>query len=124
VKAYELLAQPLTESSSGKAQLTWKAGVSICGRTFAGARRKAGGCGVPPPPSQSSSRLFTRFSKRSFNQYLMEVRLARSRELLKSSSSNINEIAYACGFSDPNYFIRCHRKFFGKPPGQARVDLR
>ncbi len=65
------------------------------------------------------SRLFARFSKAPFNQYVMSERIRRARHLLKNPGLNLADIAAACGFSDPNYFSRCYRKVVGRAP---RVD--
>ncbi len=123
MKATGLLNHSEMENNSGKAQLTWRAACQFIQEHLQepiGRQDVAAFLHLHP---NHLSRLFTRFSRRSFNQYLLERRLARSQELLKRTHSNINEIAFACGFSDPNYFIRCHRRFFGKPPGKARAGL-
>ncbi|WP_235298030.1 ATP-binding protein [Portibacter marinus] len=40
------------------------------------------------------------------NKFIRSVRLERSKHLLKNSSKNISEVAYAVGFKDPKYFTR------------------
>lgn len=49
-------------------------------------------------------KLFKQKTKMSFNNYLMNIRIEKAKELLKNSDDKIYEIAYAVGFSDPNYF--------------------
>jgi AraC-like DNA-binding protein len=67
------------------------------------------------------SRLFTRFSETTFNQYVMNERIQRARRLLtKDPGLNLADIAAACGFSDPNYFSRCYRKVIGRAPRTDR----
>ena len=41
---------------------------------------------------------------KSFNAYLQDIRIEKSKELLKNSSAKIYEIAMEVGFNDPNYF--------------------
>ena len=41
---------------------------------------------------------------RSFNTYLLDIRIETSKEMLKNSSAKIYEIAQEVGFNDPNYF--------------------
>jgi transcriptional regulator GlxA family with amidase domain len=45
------------------------------------------------------------------------MRLQRSRELLKVPGMNVSQVARACGYTDPNYFIRCYRDAYGHTPG-------
>ncbi|MBP3362128.1 MAG: helix-turn-helix domain-containing protein [Clostridia bacterium] len=40
----------------------------------------------------------------SFNAYLLDIRVEAAKELLKSSTGKIYEIAHEVGFNDPNYF--------------------
>lgn len=51
-------------------------------------------------------------------EILVEYRLNAAMQLLKSNEEElqINEIAYECGFSDPAYFTRKFKEFFGHTP--------
>ena len=42
--------------------------------------------------------------------------------LLNQNKYNISEISALCGFSDPNYFTRCFREFFGVPPTRMQKN--
>ncbi len=48
--------------------------------------------------------------------YLLGVRLRNAAELLRSTTREITDIAFACGFRDGNYFTRCFRKHMGTTP--------
>lgn len=48
--------------------------------------------------------------------FIRETRLRKATELLLTSKLNISEIAYATGFSDPNYFSRAFHQQYGKSP--------
>lgn len=52
--------------------------------------------------------------------YIRKMRLQKAAELLKTADLNISEIAYAVGFSDPNYFSRAFSEEFGAPPSEMR----
>ena len=52
--------------------------------------------------------------------FIRKHRLERAKELLKTTSLSISEIAYDVGFGDPNYFSRVFHKEFGGPPNQFR----
>lgn len=69
------------------------------------------------------SRLFTRFSGCSFNQYLLRTRLRHAAEMLADPALNIGDIARACGIPDTNYFIRCFRREMGLPPARFRTAV-
>jgi len=48
--------------------------------------------------------------------YMRNVRLLRAGELLEKGQLRIAEVSYQVGFSDPNYFSKCFRKFYGISP--------
>ncbi|MEO1713902.1 MAG: ATP-binding protein, partial [Bacteroidota bacterium] len=48
--------------------------------------------------------------------YIRKVRLHKAKMLLQSTDLSIAEIAYATGFTDPNYFSRAFNKEFLAPP--------
>lgn len=58
---------------------------------------------------------------KSVNQYLTEVRLTHSQELLRNTALTVYEIARKCGFSDQNYFTKVFRKHLGMTPSEYRL---
>ncbi|MEM8582680.1 MAG: ATP-binding protein [Bacteroidota bacterium] len=54
------------------------------------------------------------------SQFVRQVRLEEGKRLLRKSELTIAEIAYAVGFSDPNYFSRTFNDAFGKSPSDYR----
>ena len=71
-------------------------------------------------PSYLSS-LFTKELGRSFVSYLTDVRLKKAVRLLEDTDDSIQEIAFACGFREPNYFSRIFRKKYGLSPREYRA---
>ena len=55
----------------------------------------------------------------SASQFIRQVRLKKSMQLLRQTSFNISEISFQVGFASPSYFIRCFREYYGHPPGEA-----
>jgi tetratricopeptide (TPR) repeat protein/AraC-like DNA-binding protein len=53
------------------------------------------------------------------NQFIREVRLKKSLELLKAGNLTASEVAYYVGFSSPAYFSTCFHDYFGYPPGKV-----
>ncbi|MFT3830481.1 MAG: helix-turn-helix transcriptional regulator [Opitutaceae bacterium] len=68
------------------------------------------------------SRLFRHECGMALNAFLRAERLQHARTLLADPSLNVSEIAWACGFRSPNYFIRRFRRAHGATPGKARRD--
>jgi len=66
------------------------------------------------------TRLFERSQGVSPGEYLMQLRIRKSAEMLRSSGRSVKEIAVQCGFSDPNYFCKAFRKRLGISPGAFR----
>ena len=55
----------------------------------------------------------------SASQFIRQVRLEKSMDLLRETSMNISEISYEVGFGSTSYFIKCFREHYGYPPGEA-----
>lgn len=70
---------------------------------------------------------FYRFFKRELGispiEFIMNERLKVAKSLLKDSSLQINEVAYASGFDDSNYFNRVFKKMEGITPKQYQQLL-
>nr|WP_315167085.1 substrate-binding domain-containing protein [uncultured Flavobacterium sp.] len=52
--------------------------------------------------------------------YINNFRLEKAKELLISTSMNISEIAYSCGFASPNYFSTAFKSKYGVSPKDFR----
>ncbi len=66
------------------------------------------------------SKIFNREMKMSFNQYLNEIRVEKSKTLLLSNDLSLTEIAGLVGFVDQSYFTKVFRKQTGMTPKQYR----
>lgn len=66
------------------------------------------------------SRLFRQTYGRTFKQHVLERRIARAKELLRTTDGTIAEIAYALGYDDPNFFSASFRRLTGVTPTQFR----
>lgn len=58
----------------------------------------------------------------TFQQVLDKVRLDLASQLLRNELFGLKEIAFHCGFSDPNSFFRAFRKWTGKTPEGWKAD--
>ena len=67
---------------------------------------------------------FARMFRESFglppHQYVLGRRLSRARELLRSTSQPLGEIALACGFASASHFTNRFRQALGGTPGEYR----
>ena len=70
----------------------------------------------------SLHRLFVRQFRMSPQDYLTACRLREAVRQMKGSMP-LKEIAFACGFSDQNYFTRVFRLHYGIPPGKFRQRI-
>lgn len=50
--------------------------------------------------------------------YIRKIRLAQARKMLRQDHLPIAEVAYACGFRDPNYFSRVYKQEYGVAPSE------
>jgi len=56
----------------------------------------------------------------SVSEHINNIRLEKSKELLKKNNQNISEIAYAVGFSSPNYYSTAFKNKYGITPKEYR----
>ena len=63
-------------------------------------------------------RLYTGFSP---SQYIQELRLQKSKDMLTNTSNPIKEIAYDVGFENADYFCTAFRKKTGQTPKNYRI---
>jgi len=66
-------------------------------------------------------KVFAECTGKTVNEHILELRMAKAKELLKASELTVNEIALKVGFSNSNYFITQFRKSFGLTPNQYRT---
>lgn len=76
--------------------------------------------------SDMSIPTFCRNFKRTFEKspirFLLELRIARARELLETTHLTLKEVAERTGFMDTNYFSKQFSQINGFPPGKYRKD--
>jgi signal transduction histidine kinase/DNA-binding response OmpR family regulator len=56
------------------------------------------------------------------SDYIQNIRLEKSKALLQETTLTISEIAYATGFSSPNYFSTSFKAKFKKSPKELREE--
>lgn len=66
------------------------------------------------------STIFKETTGYGVNEYLNQMRIAKSINLLTTTSLSIMEISYQCGYNDSNYFSAVFKKIIGMPPQKFR----
>lgn len=66
------------------------------------------------------SLIFKRETRKTFHQYLTELRMDKALELLNRGDIKVSEIARQVGLPDPSYFSYCFKKHFGYAPSKIR----
>ena len=72
--------------------------------------------------NMSRSNLLRKIKKNtqlSASQFIRQIRLEKSMEMLKETELTISEISYQVGFGSTSYFIKCFREYYGQPPGEV-----
>lgn len=59
----------------------------------------------------------------STSMFIRAIKLQRAKEFLKNTDMGVWQIAYATGFSDPNYFSRVFTKAFSLSPKAFRDSV-
>ena len=61
-------------------------------------------------------RLFKKETGRTPQQYLVELKIDKAKELLSFSNYSVTEICFLCGFSEHSHFSRVFKKVTGQTP--------
>ena len=69
-------------------------------------------------------RCFKRYTGKTPQQYIMDIRINKAKELLYSSSFCCNEIAQSIGYADSLYFSRIFKQTVGVSPLAYRKKIR
>lgn len=64
--------------------------------------------------------LFKQETKQNFGAHLLEIRMEKAKELLRTTSDTVSEIAEKTGYSGAQYFAVCFKKYTGTSPGAYR----
>ncbi len=65
-------------------------------------------------------RLFQRYLECVPTRYYMNLRLLRSRHMLRQTAYPVTEVGLACGFISPPHFTKCYHQYFGASPSEER----
>lgn len=57
----------------------------------------------------------------NISDYINNIRLEKSKELLKDTNLTISEVAYSCGFSSPSYFSTSFKNKYNLSPTEFRI---
>ncbi|WP_407267834.1 helix-turn-helix domain-containing protein [Radiobacillus sp. PE A8.2] len=68
------------------------------------------------------SRIFKQSVGKTMVEYLTEIRLQKSVELLSESTLTVKEIAESVGYNNVNSYIRFFKKYEGMTPGEYRKN--
>lgn len=66
---------------------------------------------------------FKRLTNQSPNQYHLNLRLNKAKELLSSTNLTVNEISYQTGFESVSYFSKLFKQKNGMPPKAHRLEI-
>jgi AraC-like DNA-binding protein len=68
--------------------------------------------------SRQLQRIFKEYLNITPSNFIVILKMEAAEDLLKKGDKNVTEIAYHLGYSDPAYFTRVFKKYFGFPPSQ------
>jgi tetratricopeptide (TPR) repeat protein/AraC-like DNA-binding protein len=57
--------------------------------------------------------------KKTSNQFIREIRLQKSLEMIQTGTFTVAEVSIKTGFGSPNYFNKCFHEHFGYSPGKV-----
>jgi AraC-like DNA-binding protein len=68
-------------------------------------------------------RYFKRRTRKTFSQFVNEVRITHATRLLMNNASSIMDICFECGFNNISYFNRQFKTIIGKTPFDYRKEF-
>ncbi|GIO33452.1 MULTISPECIES: AraC family transcriptional regulator [Paenibacillus] len=77
-------------------------------------------CAISNMSKPTICRLFKEWTGKTFNRYLVDLRIANALVLLQRPSMTVTEVCYATGFNELAYFCRIFKKYTGISPNQFR----
>ncbi len=69
------------------------------------------------------SKFFKDSTGKNFVDYITELRVEKAKAFLRDQDSNIKEICYEVGYTDPNYFSKIFKKETGMTPTEYRGSI-
>ena len=69
------------------------------------------------------SRIFKKETGTTFNDYLIQVRIGKAKNLLHHKDLRVTDIAEAVGFDDQSYFTKVFRRIVGVTPLKYRQQV-
>ncbi|WP_452226834.1 helix-turn-helix domain-containing protein [Lacinutrix cladophorae] len=76
--------------------------------------------------NMSRSSLLRKIKKQtnlSASQFIREIRLQKASKMLQDTALTASEISFEVGFSNPSYFTKCYREYYGYPPGETKTQI-
>ncbi|WP_175486814.1 helix-turn-helix transcriptional regulator [Sediminibacillus halophilus] len=55
-----------------------------------------------------------------FSDYLNQVRIAKAKEILVTSTATVNQVSEMVGYGEPSYFCKVFKRIEGMSPGRYR----
>lgn len=69
------------------------------------------------------SRLIKQSTKMTFSEIILSEKMKKAANMLLISNSSVEQISIACGYANPESFIRTFKKYFKATPTQYRFEL-
>lgn len=63
-------------------------------------------------------RIIKKVSGKNIKKAVLEIKMEKAQELLRTTTKNVNEVMVEVGFLDPSHFSQVFRKFTGKTPSE------
>ena len=70
------------------------------------------------------SRVFKEHTGMGFSDYKLQVKIDKAKEMLETSTSNIDEISYKIGYENTESFIRIFKKITNNTPTEYREEYK
>lgn len=77
---------------------------------------------IPSNASYISSQ-FKKETGININTYITNKRMQEAQKLKTQKNSSVEEMAYTVGYTDPYYFSRCYKKYYGVSPSTKIIQI-
>lgn len=67
--------------------------------------------------------LYSQFFHISYQKDLIRMKLSYAKELLSTTDMSVEDVAFACGYTNPVHFYRQFQTFAGITPGKYRENF-
>ena len=75
---------------------------------------------IEKQPADYYSLILKKYRGKSFQQYVIEIRMKYAKQLLEQTTLSVKQVAQQIGYENVSHFYHLFEKYYGKTPREIR----